>query len=443
MAVTLEVSPSEALFTTRIRIFVSGLEAGQKVVLASSLVDDAGLRWSAQGHYRADASGRIDVAEAPSTAGSYSGIDEAGLFWSMAPEGIEDLAKFQLEATDKPHKHGQPLQDPLAPRVVQISVLSGSDTIAEATVALVRLAEGIETIEVRDGNLRGMAFRWRDRTRTRGAIMSLTGSGGGIELNYAPLLASLGYDVFSLAYFAYEDLPPAIINIPLEYFAEGFEWMKRNFACDKIAIQGASRGGELSTLLAATFPDYVKGAMPIVPMYACSPGWNPSEGVEGPSWTYRGEEIPYPPSMPGNTSEEMIEIGQREPNGYELTPWYRALMEQPEARANCTIPIENAGGPILLVSGVEDAMWPSDWGADMIVDRLRAKGFQHPYRHLALRETGHLTPLPNQITTFDRAIVHSLAPMRLACGGNPQGSAKRSRLFWDALVDHYRAVFGH
>lgn len=442
MTATIDVTPAEALFPTKIGIVVSNLEAGQQVVLTSSLVDDAGLRWSAKGYFCADAAGRVDVGSAPSTAGSYTGVDEGGLFWSMTPEGV-DLATFQLSATEKSYKHGQPLQDPLAPRVIKLSVSGEIETLAEASVTLVRLANDIDTIEVREGNLRGMAFRWRDRSQARGAIMSLTGSGGGIEMNYAPILASLGYDVFSLAYFAYEDLPPAIINIPLEYFEEGFEWMRRSFSCEKIAIQGASRGGELSTLLAATFPEYVKGAMPIVPMYAASPGWNPNEGVDGPSWTYRGQEIAYPPSMPSPSTDEMIEIGQREPGGYELTPWYRALMEQPEARANCTIPIENSDGPILLVSGVEDAMWPSAWGADMIVDRLRANAFEHPYRHLALRETGHLTPLPNQITMFDKALVHSLAPMRLACGGNPQGSARNSRLFWDALVAHYQSVFGH
>lgn len=125
-----------------------------------------------------------------------------------------------------------------------------------------------------------------------------------------------------------------------------------------------------------------------------------------------------------------------------MTPWYRSLMEQPEALAHCAIPIENAGGPLLMVSGVEDAMWPSAWGGDIIMDRLRAKGFKHPHRHLALRETGHLTPLPNQITTFDRTLVHSLVAIRLACGGNAQGSARNGQLFWDALVAHYRAVFG-
>ena len=442
MPVALTVSPARAHFTTEFSIRASGLPAGKQVTLVASLIDDAGIEWAARGVYMADATGVVDVHHAPSTAGTFVGVDAAGLFWSMEPQ-VDDPERFMSEATERPHKLGQPLEDPLASRRVKVTVVMDDAAAARAEVELVKLAEGIETSDVRDGRLRGFAFRWKDRSRKRGAIMSLTGSGGGIEMNYAPLLASLGYDVFSLAYFAYEDLPSGILSIPLEYFHEGFAWMRTHFGCERIGIQGASRGGELSVLLAATFPDDVDGAIPIVPMYATSPGWNPAEGVDGPSWTLGDKPVPYPPSIASHSSQEMAALAEGKPNGYELTPWYRELMSQPGARENCAIPIENAGGPILLVSGVEDGMWPSAWGADMVIDRLRAKGFTHDYAHLALRETGHITPLPNQITTFSAALVHSLVAIKFACGGNPQGAARNSRLFWDAMVSHYRSIFGH
>lgn len=441
MTATVSVTPKEAHFTSDFSIVASGFNPGQQVNLTSSLIDDAGVEWGGEGHFTADLNGQVDVNYAPSRSGSFDGLDPAGLFWSMRPQGM-DPATFQLEATERPHKLGQPVEDPLKPRRIRISAVVDGTEQAHNNVTLVKLASGIETLEVRDGRLRGMAFRWKDRSKRRGAIMSLTGSGGGIEINYAPLLASLGYDVFSLAYFAHEDLPPAIVDIPLEYFAEGFEWMRANFGCDKIAVQGASRGGELSVLLAATFPQYVKGAIPIVPMYASSHGWDPAKGVAGPSWTLAGHQIAYPPSIPSPSTEEMVTLGEAEPGGFAMTPWYRTVMEQPEALSNCAIPIENAGGPILLVSGVEDAMWPCTWGSNVIVDRLQAKGFAHSYEHLALRETGHITPLPNQITTFNAMLVHSLVPIRLACGGDAQGSARNSRQFWDAMVAHYRTVFG-
>jgi hypothetical protein len=96
-----------------------------------------------------------------------------------------------------------------------------------------------------------------------------------------------------------------------------------------------------------------------------------------------------------------------------------------------------------MIAGVDDQMWPSAWGSDLVVNRLRAKGFAQPFRHLALPETGHWTPLPNTVTTFSQAVFHSLAIVFLACGGTPSGTARSSRATWAAMQDHYRGVFGY
>ena len=85
----------------------------------------------------------------------------------------------------------------------------------------------------------------------------------------------------------------------------------------------------------------------------------------------------------------------------------------------------------------------SAWGSDVIVNRLRAKGFKHPFHHLCLQETGHITPLPNTVTTFCPALLHSLLGIFLACGGTPAGTARESRRTWEAMQEHYRVVFGH
>jgi hypothetical protein len=98
---------------------------------------------------------------------------------------------------------------------------------------------------------------------------------------------------------------------------------------------------------------------------------------------------------------------------------------------------------VLLISGVDDQMWPSAWGSDLIVNRLRAQGFEHPFQHLCLQDTGHVTPLPNTVTSFCPALLHSLLGIFLACGGTPAGTARESRRTWDALCTHYRSVFGH
>ncbi len=437
--VRLTISPEDSFLPEPVAICADGFEPGRTVTIAARLVDNAGVSWVSEGRFVADANGQVDVASAPSESGTYSGIDPMGLLWSLQPESGVDRS-FMIKATEKAHKLGQPLLDPLKPAKIEFTARSDNKE-ASAALSQWRLAPDIDVVDVREGRLRGVAFKHRDRGFVRGAIMSLTGSGGGVELNFAPVLASLGYDVLSLAYFAYEDLPPVISSIPLEYFAEGFEWMRKEFGAKKLAVQGASRGGELSLILAAYFPQYVSGAIAIVPMYASSPGWDPAKGVAGPSWTLGGKDIPYAASAPAPAFEDMQRIANENPNGFSYTPWFLETMNAPKARAEAPIPLEQAAGPILFISGEDDQMWPCTWGSNVAVDRLRGKGFKHDFRHLALRETGHLTPLPNVSTIFCQAIHHTLADMFLACGGTPQGSARSSLETWAAMKEHYRNMF--
>ena len=86
-------------------------------------------------------------------------------------------------------------------------------------------------------------------------------------------------------------------------------------------------------------------------------------------------------------------------------------------------------------------MWPSPWASELVINRLRARGFAHAFEHLALRETGHITPLPNTVTTFVRAVHHPLLKIFLAAGGNAQGAARSSWEMWSAVKKHYNDIF--
>ena len=88
-----------------VRIDVSELDANQQ-------------RWSSWGVFKADADGRVSTRQ-PAIAGTYTGADEAGVFWSMRPQ-VEG-------AMYSPHAHritsaieasvdGQPVGRPLIRR---------------------------------------------------------------------------------------------------------------------------------------------------------------------------------------------------------------------------------------------------------------------------------------------------------------------------------------
>ena len=71
---------------------------------------------------------------------------------------------------------------------------------------------------------------------------------------------------------------------------------------------------------------------------------------------------------------------------------YDQLLNTELNEAN-TIQAENINGPILLLSAHEDVMWPSERMGDLIIDRLKSKGFPHSYQHEVFKYASHvLTP---------------------------------------------------
>jgi len=87
------------------------------------------------------------------------------------------------------------------------------------------------------------------------AIIVIGGSEGGIWLAdaWGEPLATRGYAVLSLAYFAMEKLPSQLEEIPLEYFKKAIDWVSAHPAVDpkRIAFAGVSKGGEAVLLIAA------------------------------------------------------------------------------------------------------------------------------------------------------------------------------------------------
>ena len=125
----------------------------------------------------------------------------------------------------------------------------------------------------RDG-LVGVLFTPRVRTR-RPAVLVFGGSeGGNGMIDAAAVLAAHGYPTLALAYFGDPGLPSQLVNVPLEYFARAVRVLRRVPEVDpaRIAVMGASRGGELALLLAATFPHLIHGAIGLVPSDDRLPG---------------------------------------------------------------------------------------------------------------------------------------------------------------------------
>jgi len=417
---------------------VSGLTPGQRVVLELEHIDNVQQRWLASADMSGDAQGIADTADAPSRSGSYTGVSQDGLLWSLAPEGVEDAMTFMREARSPMHFGGQPGGERLQPRMYTLRARVDSIEVASASFGLSRIAPDVRVQELNDGPIRGVAFHAAGPGPRRGAIMTVTGSGGGVDLIHGPMLASRGFDVLALAHFAYPGRPDELTEIELEYFAEAAAWMRQTFGVERIAVQGGSRGGELALVLASYLPEVFCGAVPLSAWHNVVAGWFGARQVhEGPAWMLRGQPLPY------CMVRFDMDRAQREAVGGAMafSPDYLRDAAGDEDDARCAIPVERCSGPLLLISGRDDQVWPAWYGADRVMDRLRAHGRAHLGEHLALENVGHAITLPSLPTSMSWAMYHPLAKMPLLCGGQPQATARGVRQAWSRMLSFYGELF--
>ena len=164
-----------------------------------------------------------------------------GLIWSMLP-----AAKSVQTYTA--------IRD-LGPQPIEFHLLRKNQPVASAQLEQVTLADGVRRLPVSDGGLRGVFLVPPGSERHRGVLV-VGGSNGGLPIRPAAWLASHGYAVLALAYFRYQDLPPQLEAIPLEYFERALAWMSQRpeISGDRFAVMGTSRGGELALQLGSMFP---------------------------------------------------------------------------------------------------------------------------------------------------------------------------------------------
>jgi dienelactone hydrolase len=221
---------------------------------------------------------------------------------------------------------------------------------------------------------------------------------------YAGGLASHGYLVFALAYFNAEGLPPFLQNTPLEYFATAVEWLKSQPAVDatRIGVFGTSRGGELALLLGATYPSAFRVVVANVPSNVVWPGLG--DHSEAPAWTLNGKPLAAV-------------------RGGRFTP------------SEAEIPVERLNGPLLMFSGKDDKLWPSDVFAAHAVERLKAHHFAHPVEHYSYEHAGHQITRPFVPTSdVGQVRIHPITKRPNVFGGTPEGQAKANEDSWGKLL---------
>lgn len=428
-----ELSRDTALADEPVGIVVAGLAPGAMVTVRLTVRSPSGSATSAA-TFAADAGGRVDLARDSTIAGDYRGVHAMGLFWSLLRDSVAaDAGPLRRPVAAVP---------PPVPAILSAEV--GGRIVASDTLWQRALDPRVRLSVVRDSGLTAVFYQ-PPGAGAHPAIIVVGGSLGGLTPPRGPTggLASRGYAVLSLAYFAADGVPEQLANVPLEYFERAIRWLASQPSVDstRIGIYGTSRGGELALLLGATYPR-LRVVVANLPSHVAWPGMM-GQGARGPAWTLGGVPVPYmdSPLRPSDVARVAGCTDLRDcPNRLGLHNFV-AQLEDERAQERAAIPVERINGAVLLVAGKSDSTWPSARMADLVVQRLRRHGFRHPVEHYAYDDAGHGIARPYAST---RGVVvrnpHPVTGNMNLPGGSPAGTALASEDAWRrtlAFLDRY------
>lgn len=425
-------APATLLAGDRPHIRVSGLTPRSPVVIesfrsVSQSVNTKG-EWStvrpvfhASATFWADSRGRVDVDRASPVSGSYTGADPRGLLWSGTVPG----------------RNGAPAEAPDAD-------IPNAATLSEGKIVLrVRVADKVvATSEIKRvldlGPIRYQTVDMPDLVgiyaapagaRDAPTVIVLHGSEGGDfddAKKAAGLYASHGYATLAVMYFSWpyknlKNVPTGFSHLPLERISIARDWLSKQHEADvkRLAIVGASKGSEFGLLAASRYP-WVKAVVACVPT---SVVWGAfgvaSEGDEA-AFTFAGKSlsgVPY-----GDYDAVMRhDITSAERHRRDYASAGSALIDK------AAIPVERIGGPILLISGARDAIWPSDPMAAQIVDRLAEHGKTAEW--LSFVDAGHFV-----CGTGDSPVRYYDGDEIMSAGGSVAGNGHGAGQAWEATL---------
>ncbi len=412
----LEVSPQQVLVGDPVSIRASGLNPGTLASIRIAGKDPFGNTWSSEAWFRADQNGTIDTWRDAPVSGSYTGVDGAGLFWSMACDYAAGMAS------------------PFAPLPsLVITLIVDGKEMANQTVQRVAALNVLK--ETLSGPITGVFIRPQELTQPTPALIVLGGSEGGYNEGWATVMASkTRMPTLALAYFGAEGLPPTLEHIPLETVERAIAWLNEQDVVleDHIGIVGASRGGELALLAASLFPQ-IKAVVGYTPSGILWEGIGPQDG---PAWTYRGKPFPYLKMMESEEQQRRFQQAKETGMPYFDAPSFEYSLEMQQAHIEeATVPVERSQAAFLLIGNPDDGVWPSHKLSQVVIDRLAAHGHRRTYQLLSYEQGGHMLVVYPYYPTTMRQFYLPTVGVWEALGGTAAGAARAAEDSWPRVLE--------
>ena len=427
MKVKFTVEPKRAMSDCPLHICASGLAPGEQVTLIAREKDMFGNLWESSTRFAAQADGTVDVSRDLPLSGNYDWVDAMGPAVSMkAGSPGPGVPEYNMHNTE-----------PFSTEYTLIREDGSTETISAERLMM---ADGIRREVIEKDGIFGTLFM-PESGKKLPLIIQLNGSNGGTDEGLAAVLASHGFAVITLAYFNYATLPKVMDNIPLEYFGKAIRYLQSRPEIDsgKIGIFGISFGGLLSLLVPSLYPE-ITACAANVPSGILFGGAGVDYNKPISPFSWQGKSLPIVP-RPSDTNEWMK--AQMAKNGaIDLTQnhWNALKAASKEQIEAATIKVENINGPVMLISGSDDRQWPSTELSDMVVKRLKDKGFAHKVIHMTYENAGHGLFQP-YYTFIPSRFTHPVDGNTYLLGGTHKANISAIEDFWPKMIAFFHEAF--
>ena len=296
----------------------------------------SGTLWNSFATFKSNNDGVIDILTNKPLKGScYNQVDNSGLFWSM-----------KMVTSDLHYTSFLKRIDSLKDEHLYIDIVFEDSIILSKEIVRISVDESvsIDTISI-DGT---DVFLYKGlQGKDKPILITLGGSEGGSFWGnlISGALSSRGFYSLSIPYVNIPNQPTTFENIDLKLFESAISFLRKHYPSQKIIPIGVSRGGELSLLISSMFG--LDGAIAYCPSNVVWSGYSKYKRIQDfPAWVIEEKEIPY-------ISAKMPPFGKFSSDHYMYTMKYSKNLP--------FIEVEKILGPILLITGQDDRVWPANY----------------------------------------------------------------------------------
>ncbi|XP_027128903.1 acyl-coenzyme A thioesterase 4 isoform X1 [Larimichthys crocea] len=406
--VKLSVQPSRGLVDEKFIVLVQNVSPGFQMTIHALHKCEDGHSYEAFAHYTANATGTVNVSEDPSLGGTYSGVEQMGLLWSLRPvpgtkPGLR-LRKVNVQT----------------PMEVTISVYQGHQTegfmdqvpLVGVLVERWYMAPRVRRIPITENGLTATLFLPSGLGPFPGLLDLWGGEGKLIEYR-AALLASHGIACLTLDYLTPEITMETGKMVDSQYIETAYRVLEQHpqVLGSRIAMLGLSLGASV-TLKMAVYSQVMK-----LRCVVCISGCHvqPIDGFL--------EELLNFCRINSETKTRINEEDQ--------VIYHDLLLPIPTDPA-LKVDVGRLQCPLLLVVGEDDQNWPAYESAIDMKEMMEKAGNSHLLTVLSYPNAGHLIEPPYTPHTLATAFlsVTSVKKVMALWGGETVAHSRAQEDAW-------------